>query len=203
MSKIPVKLHSDVHILHGKLGILLDNIPIFSFGTLFGWKVKDSWRNFALMFVYCMVKWTFYWITFQYLHLELLWLKSQRFLTKLRSGVSILHGEMDISLDNIPRFLFGSPFAWNVKDPWQNLPTGQVVSLSSQLHSTKLQLRRWLHVDIFNQELCYQIDEDYNSSSSLIHPASSSWVTRMSMPLDSNLSRSTQPAQHDVDKNTL
>ena len=37
------------------------------FGIPFGWKVKDSWQNFAALFLYYMVKWTFYRITFRYL----------------------------------------------------------------------------------------------------------------------------------------
>ena len=97
-------------------------------------------------------------------------LESWRFLTEPPSSIHIVHGEMSILLDNIPIFMFGTTFGWKEEDSWQNLPTGQVVALYLQLHSAKLQLRGWLHVDIFNRELCYRIDEAYNSSSTLIHP---------------------------------
>ena len=34
------------------MDILFNNIPIFSFGIPFGWKVKDSWQNVAVLFLY-------------------------------------------------------------------------------------------------------------------------------------------------------
>ena len=192
--------------------------------TPVGWRVKDSWQNFSVLFLYYMVKWTYYWTTYRYLCYALplaeesqirdktsqcsvylcyglLSAEKSKIPDKCSQTCSYTASYLDILLYNIPIFWFGSPFGWNVNGLL--LPTGQVVALSSQLHSTKLQLSGWLHVDIFNQELCYRINEAYNSNSSLIHPPSSPWVTRMSTPSNSNLSRSTQSAQHDMDKNTL